>query len=298
MSTIRIPLPPHRYRFDLLLEFVRRIAYPARMIVRDNHLWRVTAGRLVSYRQEGDAIVIGGRLDVAVDYNLVRETSKRVLGINHDLSAFYDFAAADGKLWPVIEPVAGFPLACTETVFEALITLIIEQHITWKNALRGQQTLARILAVETATGDSCVYDFASPGTMAKLQRDDLKPLKITDGRIDLIIRLAQEVVSGELDLEGIASMDTQSAYQFLLSIKGVGHWTAANVLGRALGRYPYVSHNDVALQAAVCHYFGIDRRLKSAELVNDTLLRYGRFAGLAGHFLLLRWVLDRYPVAH
>ena len=298
MSTIRIPLPPHRYRFDLLLEFVRRIAYPARMIVRDNRLWRVTAGQLVSYRQEGDAIVIGGRLDAAVDDNLVRETSKRVLGINHDLSAFYDFAAADGSLWPVIEPVAGFPLACTETVFEALITLIIEQHITWKNALRGQQTLARILATETATSDNCVYDFASPGALASLRRDDLKPLKITDGRIDLIIRLAQEVVSGELDLEGIASMDAQSAYQFLLSIKGVGHWTAANVLGRALGRYPYVSHNDVALQAAICHYFDIDRRLKSAQLVNDTLLPYGEYAGLTGHFLLLRWVLDRYPVAH
>ena len=35
----------------------------------------------------------------------------------------------------------GLPIFCTETIFEALITLIIEQHITWKNALRYQRTL-------------------------------------------------------------------------------------------------------------------------------------------------------------
>lgn len=291
MSEIRIPLPPHRYRFELMLEFVKRIAHPARMIVRDNRLWRVTAGQLLSYRQEGEAIVIDGRRHSA---DRVRETSQRVLGINHNLNTFYDFATGDENLWPIIEPVAGFPLFCTETVFEALITLIIEQHITWKNALRGQQKLLRILAEETATSDECVYDFSSPGSLAKLQRKDLKPLKITNGRIDLIIRLAQAVASGALDLEGIASMDTQSAYDYLLAIKGVGHWTAANVLGRALGRYPYISHNDVALQAAVCHYFDFDQSLKSAQLVNDALLPYGEFAGLVGHFLLLRWVLDRY----
>ncbi len=294
MSEIRIPLPPHRYRFELLLDFVRRIAHPARMIVRDNRLWRVTAGQLFSYRQAGGAIVIDGCHDTA---GRVSESSQRVLGIHHDLSEFYDFAAGDASLRPIIAPVSGFPLFCTETVFEALITLIIEQHITWKNALRGQQTLLRMLAEETATADECVYGFPSSGALAKMTRADLKPLKITNGRIDLIIRLAKEVAAGALDLEGLATMETQSAYDFLVSIKGVGHWTAANVLGRALGRYPFVSHNDVALQAAVCHYFDFDSRLKSATLVNDTLLRYGEFAGLVGHFLILRWVLDRYPVA-
>ena len=298
MSDIRIRLPRYRYRFDLLLEFVKRIAHPARMIVREDRLWRVTAGQLLSYRQDGDVIVVGGCDVSAVEADFVREGSRLVLGLNHDLSAFYDFAAGDERLWKIIEPVAGFPLFCTETVFEALITLIIEQHITWKNALRGQQTLMIMLSDETATVDDRVYDFPSARSLARLTRDSLKPLKITNGRIDLIILLARAVASGELDLDSISLMDTQTAYEFLLSIKGVGHWTAANVLGRALGSYPYVSHNDVALQSAICHYFEVDGKQKSAQLVNDTLLPYGEYAGLVGHFVLLRWVLDRYPVAN
>ena len=33
MTEIRLPLPPYAYRFDLLLEFIKRIAYPARLVV-------------------------------------------------------------------------------------------------------------------------------------------------------------------------------------------------------------------------------------------------------------------------
>lgn len=298
MPEIRLPLPSYRYRFDLLLEFVKRIAHPARMIVRDDRLWRVTAGQLLSYRQEGDSIVVHGRDTAEFESDHVHEMSLRVLGIERDLSAFYDFAASDECLWKIIKPVAGSPLLRTESVFEALITLIIEQHITWKNALLGQQTLMHLLAAETASEDDSVFDFPSARSLAKQKRDDLKPLKITNGRIDLIIQLATMVCSGDLELEGISLMNSQSAYDYLLSIKGVGHWTAANVLGRALGRYPFVSHNDVALQSAICHYFEVDMSQKNAQLVKDILLTYGEYAGLVGHFVLLRWVLDRYPEAY
>ncbi len=298
MSELFLPLNNPNYQFDLLLEFVRRIAYPARMIVRDGALWRVTAGQLLSYRKEGDSIAVRGAGLSAENENNVDRSSRHVLGIDRELAAFYDFAASNKRLWHIIEPVAGMPLFCTETVFEALITLIIEQHITWKNALRAQQTLMRILAAATATEDAQVYDFPTPQSLAKMTRESLKSLKITNRRIDLIIQLAGDALSGRLEIEGFCDLDTQSVYQRLLSVKGVGHWTAANVLGRAMARYPHVSHNDVALQSAVNHYFDHAASKKSAQQVTDTLNNYGEFAGLIGHFVLLRWVLDHYPVAY
>jgi hypothetical protein len=55
-----------------------------------------------------------------------------------------------------------------------------------------------------------------------------------------------------------------------------------------------VGHNDVALQAAVNHYFfgGVGRI--PAQQVLDAFAPYGDFAGLAAHYTMLRWVLDRY----
>ena len=295
-----LELPSFPYRFDLLLDIARRNAYPARMIVAGDSLWTFVGGQLLSFRQAGDVIVLTGpelhKCDPARLHDLAR-LSRQILGLDRDLSDFYAAARRDERLWRHIEPVFAMPLFCTETVFEALITLIIEQHITWVYALRAQRTLMRILEAGVATGGHRVHDFPSPQEIAALAAEQLKPLKITNGRINLMLSIARDVRDGILDLERLRCLDASEAYNKLLTIKGVGHWTAANVLGRALGKYPYVSHNDVALQSAVNHYFYRGDGEKSAEEVVETLAEYGEYAGLVGHFILLRWVLDKYPVA-
>ena len=141
MSELRLPLPAYPYRFELLLEFVKRIAHPARLVVADNTLWRFSAGQLVSYRQEGDAIAVRGPSLSTPDQTRVIDASRHCLGLCRDLSGFYDLAQSDEQLWRVVEPLVGLPIFCSETVFEALITLIIEQHISWKTALRAQRWL-------------------------------------------------------------------------------------------------------------------------------------------------------------
>ena len=297
MREIRLPLPSYAYRFDLLLEFARRIAYPARLIVAGETLWRFTGGRLLGYRAAGDAIVISVEsLPEGQEGDLLC-SSRRCLGLDRDLTEFYRMARRDADLWRVVEPLTGLPIFRSETVFEALVTLIIEQHIAWTSAMRAQRELLRLVGRDTLIGQRPVYDFPSPARLAGASQAELKPLKITNKRIEQIIEIATAAARGDLDLEGIRLLSAAKAYERLLAIKGVGHWTASNVIGRALGCYPYVSHNDVALQAAVREYFHEGVGQKSAEQVKATLSRYGAFAGMAGHFTLLRWVLDRYPPA-
>lgn len=295
MVELRLPLPEYPYRFDLLLDIVKRNAFPARMVVRDGKLWRYMCGQLISYRQAGAAIVVEGTSSANAKLERIESESRRWLGIDNDLSVFYASAHANDSLWHIIEPLVGLPIFVTETVFEALVTLIIEQHITWENALRSQRTLMQICDPSAAAKDHAVYDFPVPDLLAVCSREQLKPLKITNRRIDLLLQIAKDQNNGDLDLEQIRDWEAPAAYDELLKIKGVGHWTAANTIGRAIGRYPYVSHNDVALQSAVNHYFWAGLGDKSAQQVIDTLQDFGEYAGLVGHFVLLRWVLDRYP---
>lgn len=295
MREARLPLPPFAYRFNLLLEFVKRIAHPARLVVQDDTLWRYTDGELIAYRQEGDAIVLRGEGLSQANEGRIERISRHFLGLGRDLSAFYDLAARDPALWRVVAPLVGLPIFCSETVFEALITLIIEQHISWKNALRYQRTLLRMFDSGASVGPAAVYRFPSPQQLARASQSELKALKITNRRIDLIIEISQAVANSALDLESIGDLERGAAYDHLMKLKGVGHWTANNVIGRALGVYPFVSQNDVALQAAVQFYFHDGKGQKSPELVTNTLSCFGEYAGLAGHFVLLRWVLERYP---
>ncbi len=296
MSEVRLPLPAYAYNFDLLLAFVRRIAYPARLLAKGAVLWRFTCGRALAYQQDGDTLLVRGAGLDARELAAIAHKSAPVLGLNHDLRAFYAHAAQDDRLWRIIEPLLGMPLFCTETTFEALITLAIEQHISWKAALRAQQSLLRLFASgEQLEGGGAIYDFPSPAQLAAAQPSHLKPLKITHRRCALIIEIARQVESGALDLEASAALADSAACASLMQIKGVGAWTAGNCLGRAFGRYPWLAENDVALQAAVRAYFYAGEGEKSPGMVRQALGAQGAYAGLAGHFVLLRWVLDRYP---
>ena len=293
---VYLDLPRSPYRFDLLLEFIKRRAYPARMVVERDTLWTFVGGHKCAFRQSGSAIVMTGPALAADATARLRQLARYILGLDRDLGDFYAAARRDERLWAIVAPVFGMPLFCAETVFEALVTLIIEQHITWTGALRAQQRLLRILHCGASAGGRKIYDFPTPEQLSALDGARLKPLKITNGRIKLLLDIARDAQARALDLERLRQLSPAAGYRRLLSIKGVGHWTAANALGRALGEYAYLSHNDVALQAAVNLYFYRGSGVKGAAQVLDTLGKYGEYAGLAGHFILLRWVLDKYPV--
>jgi len=259
-------------------------------------LWRFTCGRPLAYHQEDGAIVVRGAGLADCELAAIAQKSVQALGLDHDLSAFYDYAAKDEALWQVVEPLLGLPLFCTESVFEALVTLVVEQHISWKSALRAQRALMGQFAVGEFVADGeTIYDFPSPAQLAAATPGQLKSLKITDRRCALIVDLARRVDTGALALEAIAALNGSAACASLMQIKGVGAWTAGNCVGRAFGCYPLLAENDVALQAAVRAYFYAGEGEKSAGMVRQALGAHGAYAGLAGHFVLLRWVLDRYP---
>jgi DNA-3-methyladenine glycosylase II len=129
--------------------------------------------------------------------------------------------------------------------------------------------------------------------LASATVDDLIPLKITFKRMQMLIDLARAIVEGTIDLDAWMRLDAAALYDKLCSLHGVGHWTAAVVVTRTKGIFQHIAHNDVALQAAVAHYFQTG---KSAPDVLRIMGQYGEYGGLVAHFTLMRWVLDRYPL--
>jgi len=229
-----------------------------------------------------------------VPHNVILAQIKQILNPDAETQVFYEMAQQDKKLWEIVQPLVGLPLFRTLTVFEALISLIIEQHISWVAAQRAQHQLALWANNTWQYEDQIWYAPPTPQQLANATVDELKPLKITFKRMELMIYIAQQLVTGALDLESITNASIDEAYKSLLKIKGVGHWTAANVLSRGLGAYRYVTDNDVALQAAVNFYFFGEEGRIPKQTVNDVFEKYAEFAGLAAYFTLMRWVIDRY----
>jgi DNA-3-methyladenine glycosylase II len=297
--------PKAPYRFDLMLDILSRFAHPTLDIVRDGAYWRALRfeNGMALVRVTSQGTVDSPALDVHlaaetgnVDADVLLDTVKAILPIDLDKTRFYETARQDSALWGLVEPLIGLPQLRTASAFEALMQTVIEQQIAWVAAQKAQHWLVRWAGNCIEYDGATFYAFPTAEQIAKASVDDLIPLKITFKRMALMIELARQVVEGQLELEALRQQTAEAAYNYLLGIKGIGHWTAVVTLERAFGHLNHVAHNDVALQAAVNRFFyGGDGRIP-AEQLKATFERYGEFGGIAAHYTLMRWVLERYSV--
>lgn len=229
----------------------------------------------------------------AVDEAALAQTVTRMLNPQLELAPFYAAARRDPALWQVIEPLYGLHIFQTETLYEALSITVIEQQIALAAAQRGERWL-----IEWA-GDHLHYNgdtfavFPHPARLASATIEDLIPLKITFGRMQRLIDIAQREMRESF--EALRGQPHEAIYTALTALKGVGHWTAAWTMNRGLGHLVYVGSADVALRAAVNHYFFGAAGRADTDVTDAVFARCGECAGLAAYYTLMKWAFDRYP---
>ncbi|MBI1256605.1 MAG: hypothetical protein GC204_03980 [Chloroflexi bacterium] len=216
----------------------------------------------------------------------------RILNLQADLRPFYARAQGDSVLAQTVRLLYGLHSLQADSLFEALALTMIEQQIALKMAQVAERWLldwgGELLIYEGET----YYAFPRPEKIAAASVDDLTPLKITFGRMERMIALAQMAES----LEALRDLSADVAYDKLISFKGVGPWTATWTLLRAQGHASYVGAADVALRAAVnYYYFGLAGRA-DVSVVVETFAQYGAFSGIAAYYTLMRWAAEKYTL--
>ncbi len=231
--------------------------------------------------------------DGALDPALADAKLRAFLNPHADITRFYE-TITDPPLRAATHRLRGLHAFGADTFFEALALTMIEQQITLKMAQNGERWLM------TAYGGQLVYEgetymtFPTAAHMAALTVDEIAPMKITRVRLARIIALAQQITTDEVPLEALRTQSPEAVYAVLRTIKGVGHWTAAWTLIRALGHYPYLGNADVALRAAVNHYYyGQPGRIDRA-LMDEIFARSGEYGGIAAFYILMQWAFERY----
>ena len=81
--------------------------------------------------------------------------------------------------------------------------------------------------------------------------EDLMMAGLSRRKSEYIIGIANEILSGSLDLDSLNSLRGEEVKERLISIRGVGAWTADNYRLFALGDMDAWPANDVALQGGM-----------------------------------------------
>jgi DNA-3-methyladenine glycosylase II len=145
----------------------------------------------------------------------------------------------------VIEEFGAPPFWNRPAGFPTLIWLIMEQQVSLESGAAMYRRLHGLLGAIT------------PEAMSGVTEADLRAIGVTRQKSRYLMELAQSVLAGDLDLDGLVDVPLHKGRASLLSIKGVGPWTADVYLLSAL-KFPDVFPvGDRALQVGVAEVLGM-----------------------------------------
>lgn len=118
-------------------------------VARGSEYWRALRvddkSALVQATQKSGALEVNligavGEIDTAI----IPAKISYLMSIYTNMTPFCDRARADRILWSIVEPLYGLNHLRAETLYEALVTTIIEQQIALSLAQRGERWLGSV----------------------------------------------------------------------------------------------------------------------------------------------------------
>jgi 3-methyladenine DNA glycosylase/8-oxoguanine DNA glycosylase len=179
----------------------------------------------------------------------------------------------------------GLRICRTGAIFEALTPYVLEQRVSGLEAYRAWRRLVRGMS-ERAPGPAELWLPPDPRRIAAEPYTAFHDYEIEAGRANTIRRAAARATG----LERFATRSPAEATRALMSLPGIGVWTAAMVTAVALGDVDAVPVGDYGIPGMVGHVLAGERDaddLRMLELLEPFAPQRGRairLIALAGDY--------------
>ncbi len=177
----------------------------------------------------------------------------------------------DKRLGMVIDTIGKIEHHVDTDLFSSVIHHIIGQQISTK----AQQTIWQRIKEK--------FETVNADIILKAGREDLQSIGISFRKADYIIDFASKVKTGEFDIEGIWSKSDKDAINQLVSLRGVGVWTAEMILLFCMQRPNILSFGDLAILRGIKMLY--HHRKVGKELFEKYRRRYSPYCSVASLYL-------------
>jgi DNA-3-methyladenine glycosylase II len=153
-------------------------------------------------------------------------------------------AARDSDLARIVARHGSPPLWAREPGFETLVQIILEQQVSLGSAQAAVGRLRSALGIGSSTP-------LTPRAVLELGEEAMRTAGLTRQKAGYLIGLASDLRSDRLDLAAVAAAPDEDARAALMTVAGIGRWTADIYLLMALRRPDVWPDGDLALAAAM-----------------------------------------------
>jgi DNA-3-methyladenine glycosylase II len=217
----------------------------------------------------------GRRLEIALDaadlsrahLNAAVELVERVFATRVETSTLETDVAADPVFAAVARRFRGLRPVLIADPFETLVWAILGQQINVAFAAKLKHALVERFGEHVQGFGRDFLLFPEPQALTGLDHErDLRPLQFSRQKSAYLIGVAHEVAAGGLGLDSLRALEPEDAITRLVSLKGVGRWTAEYTLMRGLGFSDVIPAGDGGLRRVIGREYGLGRLAPEADV--------------------------------
>lgn len=264
----KIPIPIN-FSFQECLWFLDRNYDDCLHEVRQNSVRKLLSidniPTLIEVFEEDNYLIIKILVGKSSENKIVQFV-KEWFDIDRDLTDFYQLLSQDSELSFMNVDYNGLRLLGIPNLFEALCWSIIGQQINLTFAYKLKRKITETFGSKLIYENNDYYLFPSPEIVANLQVSDLMPMQFSTRKAEYLIEIAKQFVSGNIAKSKLEQMTTPEAIKSLVSIRGIGEWTANYALMKSLKRLECVTYGDVGLYNALFALKGFPKRPPREQL--------------------------------
>lgn len=189
--------------------------------------------------------------------------------IDEGMKYLFDISAELKAVSLIAEDV---PLRLGEPNFAGLTSIVMGQQVSRASAVAIIGRLNKLVTPLT------VQNYLKAGETAWIEAGLSRPKQKT------MLAVCDAITSGTLDLEGLCDLPPKDAMEEMVSIKGIGPWTAEVYLLFSAGHADIFPAGDLALQEAVKQAFNLNER-PSDKVTRGIAEQWSPWRGVAARLL-------------
>jgi DNA-3-methyladenine glycosylase II len=281
---------PEDYNFTLNYEFLTRSSREILHVVDGGTIYKAlridNIPVLISIKPSGRNFQVSypEKTPAAATRKAVCIYVREWFDLDNDLTGFYDLAARDPLLKGVVKQFYGYRIVGLPDLFESLCWAVIGQQINLAFAYTLKQRFVENFGDRIEWKGREYYLFPTPQVIAGLTDEDLLTLQFSRQKSTYVRLIAQAFVDGVLSRESISRLPFPEARQQLMSIKGVGNWTANYALMKTFRYAQAFPLEDAGLHNAIKNLKGLSEK-PSVEQVKRIFRKYKGWEAYATLYL-------------
>lgn len=139
--------------------------------------------------------------------------------------------------------------------FESLVSGIISQQVSGAAA---RTIKARFIALFPAPSSSTTSSFPTPAQVHACPQETLRSAGLSGRKAEYVRDVAEHFLDGRLSAEMLSTAPDSEVVEKLVSVRGIGNWSAEMFLMFGLKRMDVFSTGDLGIQRGMAAYLGKD----------------------------------------